>query len=219
MDNPQNPADLGGFLGQWFGYALALAGAGYGLYQRRKVIKMLEKHGQTLEKTHDRLEQNIQEEAERRIPKVGLMPSTYVFSESLGETTRFEGFTVVNKGHVDVIITSFGWELGGGDLDENSHIFPLLGEVMTYKGSTISTMSLPHRLSPGESFNAMYDPEELESHLKPANPDEPPKALQPSCRDIHGNEYTFEAWVRYNGNTTTYIDDPRHPWTEAGPPQ
>lgn len=115
--------------------------------------------------------------------------------------TSFDGFTVTNAGFADIEITFFAFEVGklpSTEDDESPVDQVQFSPVTQHDGTILSTMSLPHRLQPGESFRVLFDEEQLVSESTKIG-DGPPVHMRPFFLDSLGNKHTLDHWVVYMG--------------------
>ena len=112
--------------------------------------------------------------------------------------TSFEGFTVTNAGFADIEITFFAFEVGklpSTEEDESPVDQVQFSPVTQHDGTNLSTMSLPHRLRPGESFRVLFDEEQLVSESTKIG-DGTPVHMRPFFQDSLGNKH-MDHWVVY----------------------
>lgn len=143
---------------------------------------------------------------ERDVPTVRITPlargfTRIVLKEPNDEVTRqsYEGFTVTNAGFVDIEITSFQFEVGWlpSTAPEDSPTARISFEPVTQHGdATVSTMSLPHRLRHGESFQVLYDRGQLVSESAKLG-GEAPVHMRPYCNDSLGNKHHPHYWIAF----------------------
>lgn len=119
-------------------------------------------------------------------------------------TKSFDGFTVTNSGFRDLEITSFAFETGRVlDGDEDAHT---TAEIV-FAPVELSTMSLPHRLRPGESFTILHDRMKLVEESTRIG-GETPVHMRPYCRDSLGNKHMPYHWMIYKKGETVFVDGP-----------
>ena len=146
---------------------------------------------------------------DRDKPKVRITPLTH-FEDRIGrsgdlETRSSEGFAVTNAGFTDIEITTFALEIGRM-LDSGEDGYPT-AEIQ-FAPVRPSTMSLPHRLRPGESFRTLFDRAQLVQESTKIG-GETPVHMRPYCYDSLGNKHKTDHWTIYQEeNRTTYVDGP-----------
>ena len=118
---------------------------------------------------------------------------------------KFIGFSVANAGFRDVEVTYFAFELGRalhshGKRNPTSEI--AFEPVTSYEGSTLSTMKLPHRLRPGESFTVRHTASIVEGMAAKIGGPTTPVHMRPFCRDSLGNKHVPDFWVSYKDDAT-----------------
>ena len=141
----------------------------------------------------------------RNQPKVKITPYCYSFGEISKDQhieKHFDGFTVVNAGFVPVTITNFNLETGV-PVGAGSVSIPIVTPVDSYKDKTLTTMALPHRLEHSESFQVLYDEDDLIQKFGM-------KRVRPICHDSLHNSYTTDFWLLWEKNKTSFHDDPGH---------
>ena len=150
---------------------------------------------------------------EREKPAVRITSLSHTMSRGSADgftTTSFEGFTVTNAGFVDIEITLFAFELGrmlnSGENDSPTAEITFQ-PVMQHGQTTLSTMSLPHRLRPSESFKILYDSTQLVEESTSIG-GETPVHMRPYCLDSLGNKHTPNHWIVYRDNHITFVDGP-----------
>lgn len=161
------------------------------------------------------LEQSQKLALDRDKPRVRIVPSSHSMAPlkpyGNATTTSFEGFIVTNTGFVDIEITSFKFEVGrmrnSGEDDSPTAMIEFV-PVVQHNQTTISTISLPHRLRHGESFKVLYDRAQLvEESIRLGG--ESPVHMRPFCRDSLGNKHMPDHWIAYReGNSTYYAEGP-----------
>ena len=135
---------------------------------------------------------------ERDVPSMRMTPLTRSFTrivlnqhtEEVTETS-YAGFTVTNAGFVQVEITSFSFEVGWlpSTATQDAATARISFEPVRLHGdSTVSTMSLPHRLRHGESFHVLFDRDQLIRESAKLD-GETPIHLRPYCNDSLGNKH------------------------------
>ena len=158
------------------------------------------------------LEASDKRAKKRDVPMVRMTPLTSSFTEiALMEPKdkvtqkSYEGFTVTNSGFVDVEITSFKFEVGwlpSTATQEPPTALIDFEPVKQHGETTVSTMSLPHRLRHGESFQVLFDRDQLvRESVKLGG--EAPIHLRPYCNDSLGNKHHWKAWIAFHADNRT----------------
>ena len=161
------------------------------------------------------LNESEQRARDRDKPKLRIVSSSHGVShiDSSDSVTRtsFEGFTVTNAGFADIEITSFQFEVGRmpstdeSEYPTNEVRFP---PVTKHEETILSTMSLPHRLRPGESFRVLHDQEQLISESTQIG-DGTPVHMRPYLHDSLGNKHMPDHWIVYQDeNTVAFAEGP-----------
>ena len=158
------------------------------------------------------LEKADRRRRERDKPLVRITPFSYGFAsiDAIEATIRkLDGFTVTNAGFRDIEITSFAFEVGRR-LDSRND--PATSEITftpvdKHRETVLTTMELPHRLKPGESFKVLYDTiRMIEETIRIGG--ETPIRMRPYCSDSLGNKHMPHHWVTYKENQTAFFDGP-----------
>ena len=153
------------------------------------------------------LEESDRRARQRDEPAVritSLAHSSTRFGQSGDVTTEsWDGFTVTNAGLRDIEITSFAFEIGRA-LNRGDDDHPT-AEIM-FEPVELSTMSLPHRLRNGESFQVLYDREKLVAESARIG-GETPAHMRPYCRDSLGNKHMPDHWTVYRPNNHTAFEE------------
>lgn len=149
------------------------------------------------------LKDSEQRARDRDKPRLRIVPSSHGVSriDLSGENTRtsFEGFTVTNAGFADIEITFFTFEVGklpSTEEDEYPTDQVQFPPVAQHDETILSTMSLPHRLRPGESFRVVFDAEQLVSESAKIGGGTPVH-MRPCFHDSLGNKHMPDHWIIY----------------------
>lgn len=161
------------------------------------------------------LEEANRRQRELEKPKVRIEATDLVHTrtDSTGKTTekRFTGFTVTNAGARDIEIVSFAFEIGrvypAKHNDHGTEAIEFTPVRSKPHERQLTTMALPHRLRPSESFSAMYDMLRLIGESAKIG-GETPVHMRPYCRDSLGNKHMLPHWKVYRLDGVTAVDHP-----------
>ena len=154
------------------------------------------------------LKQAAERDQERDKPRLRFAVLNYSFGREVDGAFRnvnFIGFSVANAGFHDTEVTYFAFELGRAlpsHGERNPTIEIAFQPVTSYEGSTLSTMKLPHRLRPGESFTVRHTASVVEREAAKIGGSTTPVHMRPYCRDSLGNKHVPDFWVSYKDDAT-----------------
>ena len=167
-------------------------------------------------KQADLLTEAREHEAEKAKSKLRIVPLTFstgvVPLEGDHKSVDFIGFTVTNAGSFDVEVSKYKFELGrlptspGAESPTAELMFPV---VETHEDKVVSTMSLPHRLRPGESFKVLHRETQIVRETAKIG-GESPVHMRPCFFDSLGNKHVPEHghWFAYRANSLTAESGP-----------
>ena len=161
------------------------------------------------------LKESEQRARDRDKPRLRIVSSSHgvsrIDSSDNYTQTSFKGFTVTNAGFGDIEITHFAFEVGRMHSTEenesptNEVHFP---PVTQHDQTILSTMSLPHRLRPGESFVVLHDAKQLVSESTQIG-DGTPVPMRPYFLDSLGNKHMPDHWIVYKEeNSVAFTEGP-----------
>lgn len=159
------------------------------------------------------LKESEQRARDRQKPKLRIVPLSHGVSaiDSAGEHARtsYEGFTVTNAGVADIEVTYFWFEVGrmpSTEEDEYPTIEVRFPPVPQHDETDLSTMSLPHRLRPGESFRVLFYGSQLVRESTKIGGGTPVH-MRPHLLDSLGNKHRPDYWMVYRDENTVAFEE------------